>query len=463
MIFDTIAAVSTPAGQGGIGIVRISGEKAISVLDQIFVPKSGKKTEALKNFALHYGHIYENKYSGSLPVDEVLVSVMRGPHTYSGEDTVEINCHGGFFLVSRILAIVLSHGVREARRGEFTKRAFLNGRMDLTKAEATLDLIESKNDSALQISFRQLRGDISRKISRLKELLLAVAAHVNVILDYPEEGIEEPLPEELKENLRRLKRETQELIFSYDSGKMIKEGIKTAIIGKPNVGKSSILNALVREERAIVTNIPGTTRDSIEESIRIKGLHLNLVDTAGIRHTADAIENLGVARSKEVLKKADLILFVLDGSGMVDADDRAVYEEIPADKRKKCIGILNKTDLGTLARADSFGGIENWISISALRKEGIENLEEKIYRFSLGEENIASGNRLILTNIRHKNSLEKVKTAVDNLLDTIEAGYPLDLLSVDLKEALDALGEITGETIGEEMLDHIFEKFCVGK
>ena len=321
-MFDTIAAISTPRGEGGIGIVRISGDRAIEILGKIFKPKSEKEIKELRNFSINYGKLYNENNE---LVDEVLVSIMKGTKTYTAEDIVEINCHGGYLITEKVLELVLRFGARHAEQGEFTRRAFVNGRIDLTQAEAVMDLIHSKTDKSISLSLDQLRGDLKSQIAHLKKLLLDVAAHVNVVLDYPEEGIDDPLPDNLVDNLETVMNTANELILSYDKGKMIKEGVKTAIVGKPNVGKSSLLNALLREERAIVTHIAGTTRDIIEEIINIKGIPLVLVDTAGIRKTDDLVENIGVEKSFEQIEKADFILFVVDGSTELDIEDFRPY------------------------------------------------------------------------------------------------------------------------------------------
>ncbi len=315
-MFDTIAAISTPRGEGGIGIVRISGKETLSILCEIFKPKSSRKVSELKNYTITYGHIYD----GEKLVDEVLVSVMKGPRTYTREDIVEINCHGGYIITERVLELVLKKGAKLAETGEFTRRAFLNGRLDLTQAEAVMDIIHGKTEKSVSLSLNQLRGDLREQITVLKKLLLDVAAHVNVVLDYPEEGIDDPLPANLRDNLDEVIATTSKLIASYDKGKMIKEGVKTAIVGKPNVGKSSLLNSVLREERAIVTRIAGTTRDTIEEIVNIKGIPLVMIDTAGIRETEDEVENIGVQKSKSLIKNADLVLFVLDSSRELDKE-----------------------------------------------------------------------------------------------------------------------------------------------
>ena len=455
-MYDTIAAISTPRGEGGIGIVRISGQKALEILSKIFKPKSGKKIEELKNFSINYGHIY----NGDEIVDEVLVSILKGPKTYTREDIVEINCHGGFVITEKVLETVLRYGARHAEVGEFTRRAFLNGRIDLTQAEAVMDLIHGKTEKSVSLSLNQLRGDLKEQIAYLKKLLLDVAAHVNVVLDYPEEGIDDPLPDGLVDNLKYVMVTADKLIKSYDKGKMIKEGIKTAIVGKPNVGKSSLLNSVLREERAIVTHVAGTTRDIIEEVINLKGIPLVLVDTAGIRKTEDIVETIGVEKSKELMETADLVLFVVDGSGPLSEEDLKIHEKI---KAANVIGIINKIDVEKKVDITPLNKVENWIEISAKESIGIEEMESRIYSYIVKGDIEDNSQKLIITNIRHKSALEKTKDAVKNIFETIESGLPMDLIAVDLKEGLDALSEVTGEISSEDLLDHIFKNFCVGK
>lgn len=455
-MYDTIAAISTPRGEGGIGIVRISGQKAIEILSKIFKPKSGKNVEELKNFSINYGHIY----NGDEIVDEVLVSILKGPKTYTREDIVEINCHGGFVITEKVLETVLRYGARHAEVGEFTRRAFLNGRIDLTQAEAVMDLIHGKTEKSVSLSLNQLRGDLKEQIAYLKKLLLDVAAHVNVVLDYPEEGIDDPLPQGLVDNLKFVMVTADKLIKSYDKGKMIKEGIKTAIVGKPNVGKSSLLNSVLREERAIVTHVAGTTRDIIEEVINLKGIPLVLVDTAGIRKTEDIVETIGVEKSKELMETADLVLFVVDGSQTLSEEDLKIHEKI---KAANVIGIINKIDVEKKVDITPLNKVENWIEISAKESIGIEEMESRIYSYIVKGDIEDNSQKLIITNIRHKSALEKTKDAVKNIFETIESGLPMDLIAVDLKEGLDALSEVTGEISSEDLLDHIFKNFCVGK
>lgn len=456
MLFDTIAAISTPRGEGGIGIVRISGNNALEILGKIFKPKSKKKIEELKNFSINYGHLYDGKNL----VDEVLVSIMKAPNTYTKEDIVEINCHGGFVITEKVLETVLKNGARISESGEFTRRAFLNGRLDLTQAEAVMDIIHGKTEKSVSLSLDQLRGDLKEQIGHLKKLVLDVAAHINVVLDYPEEGIDDPLPENLVGNLREVMDTTDILIRSYDKGKMIKEGIKTAIVGKPNVGKSSILNSVLKEERAIVTHVAGTTRDVIEEVVNLKGIPLVLVDTAGIRKTDDLVENIGVEKSKQLIESADLILFVVDGSRALDEEDMRIHEAIKAEK---VIGILNKIDIREDIDLSPLTKINKWLEISAIKNQGIDEMEEEIYNHIIEENVEDSSQKITITNIRHKSALEKTKQSIENIFETIENGLPMDLMAVDIKGALDSLSEVTGEISSEDLLDHIFSNFCVGK
>ena len=455
MLFDTIAAISTPRGEGGIGIIRISGDKSFEILDKIFNTKNPNRDLGFYKF--NYGFIQDN---GKI-VDEVMAVRMKAPKTYTCEDVVEINCHGGHLISEKVLELVLKNGARHAEQGEFTKRAFMNGRIDLSQAEAVMDIIQGKTEKSISLSLEQLRGDLRDKIGSFKKALLDVTAHVNVVLDYPEEGIDDPLPSNLRKNLENVYAEADRLISSYDKGKKIKEGIKTVIAGKPNVGKSTLLNSLLKEERAIVTHIPGTTRDVIEEIINIKGIPLVLTDTAGIRKTEDIVENIGVEKSKKFIENADLVLLVLDASRELESEDRDVIEEIQ-NNNKKTIVLLNKIDLERKIELDEFG-LENILEISAKDNIGIEDMEERIYSYIVEEKVEDSSEKLIITNIRHKTALEKTKDAIRNIFETIDAGMPMDLISVDLKEALDSLSEITGEISSEDILDHVFGNFCVGK
>jgi tRNA modification GTPase trmE len=455
MLFDTIAAISTPKGEGGIAIIRISGDKSFEILDKIFVKKNPNAD--LGFYKLNYGFIKD----GEKTVDEVMAVRLKAPKSYTCEDIVEINCHGGTLVSEKVLELVLRNGARHAESGEFTKRAFMNGRIDLSQAEAVMDIIQGKTEKSVSLSLDQLRGDLRDKVNQFKKALLDITAHVNVVLDYPEEGIDDPLPAELRNNLEKVYEEANRLIDSYDTGKKIKEGIKTVIVGKPNVGKSTLLNALLHEERAIVTHVAGTTRDVIEEIINIKGVPLVLVDTAGIRKTDDIVENIGVEKSKQFIGKADLVLLVLDASKELENEDIEVINQIKENK-KKVIVLLNKIDLNKKINLEGHN-LENIVEISAKDNIGIEDMQEKIYSYIVEEDVENSSEKLIITNIRHKTALEKTKDAIKNIFETIDMGLPMDLISVDLKEALDSLSEITGEISSEDILDHVFGNFCVGK
>lgn len=455
MLFDTIAAISTPKGEGGIAIIRISGDKSFEILDKIFVKKNPNAN--LGFYKLNYGFIKD----GEKTVDEVMAVRLKAPKSYTCEDIVEINCHGGTLVSEKVLELVLRNGARHAESGEFTKRAFMNGRIDLSQAEAVMDIIQGKTEKSVSLSLDQLRGDLRDKVNQFKKALLDITAHVNVVLDYPEEGIDDPLPAELRNNLEEVYEEANRLIDSYNTGKKIKEGIKTVIVGKPNVGKSTLLNALLHEERAIVTHVAGTTRDVIEEIINIKGVPLVLVDTAGIRKTDDIVENIGVEKSKQFIGKADLVLLVLDASKELENEDIEVINQIKENK-KKVIVLLNKIDLNKKINLEGHN-LENIVEISAKDNIGIEDMQEKIYSYIVEEDVENSSEKLIITNIRHKTALEKTKDAIKNIFETIDMGLPMDLISVDLKEALDSLSEITGEISSEDILDHVFGNFCVGK
>lgn len=454
ILFQTVAAIATPKGEGGIGIIRISGDKSFDILDKIFKLNKGNE---IGNYRLRYGYIHDNDKI----IDEAMVVRMKAPRSYTAEDVVEINCHGGYLITQRVLELVLKNGAILAPRGEFTKRAFINGRIDLSQAEAVIDIIDGKSEKSLDISIKNLRGDLRDMIQDFKKTLLDITAHVNVVLDYPEEGIDDPIPDNLLIDLKNVYNKANKLIASYDKGKLIKNGIKTAIVGKPNVGKSTLLNSLLREERAIVTNIAGTTRDTIEETINIKGIPLILVDTAGIRKTDDVVESIGVKKSKEIIEKADLVLMILDSSEEFSKEDKEIIDFIK-NNNKKVIYLLNKIDLNRKINI-SYIQNDNIIEISAMNNIGIEDMEENLYKFITENEVNDTGEKHILTNIRHKTALEKTKYAIENIFNTIEIGLPLDLISVDLKEALDSLSEITGEITSEDILDHIFGNFCVGK
>lgn len=453
---NTIAAISTPAGNGGIGIIRISGNDALEIINRIWIPV---KKGDFKPFSVRLGNIVDE--SGEV-VDQVLVSYFKAPKSYTGEDICEINCHGGNVSMQRILDIVLRNGAFLAEPGEFTKRAFLNGKMDLTQAEAVIDLINSKSEKEGKASVKQLEGKLGTEIRNIKDEIINLLADIEANIDYPEyEDIEEVRREKIIEIIEKQILKLKKLENSFESGKILKNGVLTAIIGKPNVGKSSLLNVLLKEERAIVTEIPGTTRDTIEEYVNIKGITLRLIDTAGIRKTDDVVENIGVEKSKKAIDEAELILFLIDGSSKLSHEDLELYQLI---KDKPHIILINKVDIeqSKLDMKEFESDEDNMIRISAKTSEGIEQLENRIEElFNL--KNLETENELIITNIRHKDLIMRAKEGLENANIAISSGIPIDMISIDIKTAIDSLGEILGESISESILDRIFEKFCVGK
>lgn len=457
---DTIAAISTAIGGSGIGIIRISGEDAISVVDRIYRSKDNKKKiKDQRSHTIHYGYIHD----GEDLIDEVLVSVMRAPKSFTAEDTVEINCHGGVFAVKRVLDTVLKYGARAAEPGEFTKRAFLNGRIDLSQAEAVIDVIQSKNDYALKSSLVQLKGAVQKKIEKLRSRILYQIAYIESALDDPEHISLDGYPEQLKNETEELLREINILIDSADNGRMMKEGIQTVILGKPNAGKSSLLNTLTGENRAIVTDIAGTTRDVLEETIYLNGITLNLSDTAGIRRAGDLVEKIGVEKAKEKAVSADLILYVVDSSTEMDENDTEIIQVLEG---KKVIILLNKSDLEQRTSVDDISskteGRYPVISVSMKENEGIGLLEDQIKEmFYHGE--ISFNDELYITNARQKSSLIHAAESLQKVLESIESGMPEDFYSIDLTSAYESLGEITGETVGDDVVNEIFSRFCMGK
>ena len=454
---DTIAAISTPPGEGGIAIIRISGEDAISVADRVYYSKHGKMLSDVASNTINYGFVRDN--DGNI-VDEVLVSVMRAPHTYTGEDVVEINCHGGFVSTRKILSLVLGAGAVQAGAGEFTKRAFLNGRIDLSQAESVIDIINSKTNLDHNIAVNQLGGKLSEEINSLREKLLSLLSHIQVLIDYPDEDLEPMSEEEFAGVLTDVLSETKSLLATSDCGKIARNGISTAIVGKPNVGKSSLLNLLSGEERAIVTDIEGTTRDAIEETINLSDVVLKIADTAGIRDTEDVIENIGVSKSKKYLEDADLVLFVLDGKRPLDENDRYIMENI---KGKNAIAIINKTENGCVIDADE---IKNFcprtIMFSVHENLGTKELTDTITElFDMGKIKNNSGS--VIANARHKDALIKAEKNIQSAIDALSQGVPQDMVSVDIESAISNLGEIVGLTVGEEVVDKIFHNFCIGK
>jgi tRNA modification GTPase len=457
-IDDTIAAIATAPGEGGIGIIRISGEKSLQVANSIFKSISGKKIEEYNTRTLIYGHIVDN----DKVIDEVLVAFMKGPNSYTTEDVIEINCHGGFISVKKILELILSKDVRLADQGEFTKRAFLNGRIDLAQAEAIIDVINAKTDMAHTVAQSQLEGSLSKKIKDLRFNVTEILAQITVSLDFPDEDVEHITYNTLKEKTIALQKEINKLYDTSESGKILRDGLKTVIVGKPNVGKSSLLNAILGENRAIVTDIPGTTRDVIEEFVNIKGIPLKIVDTAGIRETEDVVERIGVEKSREFFSAADLSIVVLDSSRSLDPEDIEILESVQPNKT---IVLLNKTDLDRVIDLDKikeYIAEENVIEISALQHEGIEKIHDKIEEMVFAG-TVRNSSDLVVTNSRHKDALYKAKQSIEDALNAIESYMPLDFVEVDFKNIWDYLGYINGDTVTEDLLDTIFSNFCIGK
>ena len=457
-IDDTIAAIATAPGEGGIGIIRISGPKSLEVAEDIFFSMSGKKISEYPARTLIFGNIKD----GDKKIDEVLVAYMKGPNSYTAEDVVEINCHGGFISVKRILELVLSKDVRLAEAGEFTKRAFLNGRIDLSQAEAVIDVINAKTDKAHEVAENQLDGSLSNRIREFRDKVTELLAQVEVAIDYPEEDIEFIAYTTLEEKTRELNKDIKKLYETSESGKIFREGLKTVIVGKPNVGKSSLLNSILGENRAIVTDIPGTTRDVIEEFVNIKGIPLKIVDTAGIRETDDVVEKIGVEKSMASFDTADLIIMVVDSSSELSEEDREILEKVQG---KETIILLNKTDLPQVIDEEEvkkYVNEENIIKISALHNEGIEDVHDRIEAM-VYKGDIKSSSNVIITNSRHKDALYRAMKSAEDAMRAIEDRMPLDFVEVDLKNIWDYLGYINGDTVSEDLLDNIFHNFCIGK
>jgi len=449
----TIAAIATPHGTGGVSIIRISGEDAVSIADRVFTAKNGKKLADAKSHTLHYGWIKED----DSVIDEVLASVMLSPNTFTRENTVEINCHGGLVVTERVLSLLLANGASLASPGEFTKRAFLNGRLDLSQAEAVIDIINSPSNLALSSAANQLGGALSEDINRLRDTVLESLAKINANLDYPEEDMDEYDSSELLTDLEGVKNRLAELLSTANRGRLIKDGIDTVICGRPNVGKSSVLNLLARESRAIVTDIAGTTRDVIEERITLRDIVLNVFDTAGIRETTDKIESLGIDKSKEYIEKAELVLFVVDGSSPLSDEDLTLYDSV---KDKNVIILMNKADLGS--QPENTLPAEDTVVLSAKTGEGLDALSDKIEeKFRLGE--ISATNTAVITNLRHKEAISSASASLLRAYDALASGMPHDMVSIDLVDCATHLGEITGKTVSEEIVDKIFARFCLGK
>ena len=454
----TIAAISTAMSASGIGIVRISGENAMDVISHIYRSKGGKKKiKEVPTHTIHYGYIYD----GEELIDEVLVMIMHAPRTFTGEDTVEIDCHGGVYAMRRVLETVLKNGAQIAEPGEFTKRAFLNGRMDLSQAEAVMDVIHAKSEYALRSSMDQLRGSVQKAIREIREKLIYHIAYIESALDDPEHISLDGYPQQLLEVVDNEQKEVKRLLKTSSDGKMIQEGIQTVILGKPNAGKSSLLNLLIGENRAIVTDIAGTTRDILEEYITLHGISLKIIDTAGIRETKDIVEKIGVDRAREMAQNADLILYVVDSSVPLDENDEEIMTMLTG---KKAIILYNKTDLTPVIKPELLKEKTGHpvIPISAKEEKGITELEEQIKEMFFGGD-LSFNDEVYITNARHKAALEEADKSLDLVRNSIEMGMPEDFFSIDLMNAYENLGKILGESVGEDLVNEIFSKFCMGK
>jgi tRNA modification GTPase len=453
----TITAISTALGVGGIAVIRISGDKAIEIADKVFFGKD-KLSEAATH-TVHYGFIKNEKGE---KVDEVLATVMRAPKTFTREDVVEISTHGGVTTSKEVLDTVIKAGAYMALPGEFTKRAFLNGRIDLSQAEAVIDIINAKNELSQRNALSQLEGSLSKEIAAVRSNLVHLAAQMQVTIDYPDEDLEDITIDDIRRVSAECRDSVDRLLKTADSGKILRDGIKTAIVGKPNVGKSSLLNSLARTDRAIVTDIAGTTRDIIEEYINLNGIPLLLVDTAGIRKTDDVVEKIGVEKSKQSIEDADLVIVMLDGSDILDDEDREV---LTSTRHKNRIILINKTDLGASKYTEAVrakAGKSPVLEVSAMTGIGLDKLSELIREiYNLGE--ISHGDSAIITNMRHKSALADASAALTRVVEAIDIGMPSDIASIDINMAIDSLGEITGETVSEDIVNTIFHEFCVGK
>ena len=455
---STIASISTAPGIGGIGIIRMSGEKSFEVLDKIFIAKNKQNIDEIKGYTIKYGNIVED---GDI-IDEVLVSYFKAPRSYTTENMCEINSHGGTVIVRKILELCLKNGADLAEPGEFTKRAFLNGRIDLAQAESVIDVINAKSDKEAKSGIKQLEGFLSKEIKEIKQEIMDVLVNIEVTIDYPEYDTPEVQQEELSKMLQSVGQRLIKLEKSFDNGKIIKEGIKTAIIGKPNAGKSSLLNAILKEDRAIVTDIAGTTRDTIEEFVTINGIPLKLIDTAGIREASDKVEKIGVEKSIKLAEEADLVIAIFDSSKELTEEDNEILKLI---ENKKSIILLNKNDLNSVISENDEKlkkASKNILKISALNKTGIDELYEKISElFNLNEINL--DNDILITNVRHKNIISKSLENVKKANEALNMNMPIDIITIYIKEILEDLGEITGEVVTEDIINEIFSKFCLGK
>lgn len=454
--FDTIAAISTPIGEGGISIVRLSGEDAIKIANKVF---RGADLTKAPTHTIHYGHIVDPKTNKV--IDEVMVSVMRGPKTFTREDIVEINCHGGIVVTNDILQLLLANGARMADPGEYTKRAFMNGRIDLTQAESVMDIVRAKTDKSREVAMNQLAGGLMEKIKAMRQELLDTMAQEEVNIDYPEYDMDDMTGREMKKKAISVSKKIDVLLKTAQEGKIMRNGLATAIVGRPNVGKSSLLNYLTQDDKAIVTDVAGTTRDTLEEYVSVKGVPLKLIDTAGIHHTEDKVEKIGVERSKKAVESADLVLLLLDSSRELSEEDKNLLEFTNGKKR---IIILNKSDLGAKISREMIAEITDSpiIVTSILQKENLNKLEEEIEKlFFSGIEN--SANQVMVTNQRQAGLLQKAKQSLFDVVSGVDDAMPLDLVQIDLKDAWDTLGEITGESAPDELITELFSQFCLGK
>ena len=462
---DTIAAIATGVSDSGIGIIRISGDEAVEIADKVYRSRSGKKRLVnVESHTIHYGYIYD----GEEPIDEVMVVVMKAPNTYTRENTIEIDAHGGILVMNKILDVILKNGCRLAEPGEFTKRAFLNGRIDLSKAEAVMDIIHSKNEFALKASLQQLKGSVSDKVRSLREHILYEIAYIESALDDPEHISLEGYHDKLQEKSLQISIELKKLVDSADNGKMLKDGINTVIVGKPNAGKSSLLNLLVGEDRAIVTSIAGTTRDVLEESIKLHGIGLNIIDTAGIRDTADEVEKIGVDRARKYAENADLIVYVVDSSCSLDENDREIMELIAS---KKVIVLLNKSDLDQVVSESDIAEKMDLLSqnkaIKIIKTSTKENVGIDVLELAVKElffdGKISINDEIYITNQRHKAALSEAYDSMQFVLESLDRNMPEDFYSIDLMNAYAALGRIIGEEVEDDVVNEIFQKFCMGK
>ena len=459
--YDTIAAISTPMGEGAIAIVRLSGDEAIDIADSIYRSPSGKKLADERSHTIHYGHLVDP--STDEVVEEVMVSLMMAPKTFTRENVVEINCHGGVVAVNRVLNLVLREGARLAEPGEFSKRAFLNGRIDLSQAEAVMDLIRAKTDKAMNVALNQMEGKLSRLINDLRQALLETLAQVEVNIDYPEyDDVEEVTIPLMIEKGTWVKEEIEKLLRTSSQGKILREGLSTVIVGRPNVGKSSLLNSLVQENKAIVTEIAGTTRDIIEEYVNVRGVPLRLVDTAGIRETEDIVERIGVERSRQVLKEADLILLVINGSEALSEEDRRLFEAVAG---MDIIVVINKTDLPQkvdMSEMITLAGRGQVVTTSILNEEGIDELEDSIAKLFF-EGNLEAGDLTYVSNARHIALLHKAHKTIQDAISAAEMNVPVDMIQIDVTRTWELLGEIVGDTVQDSLINELFSQFCLGK